>query len=274
VGCIEKGAGIRVGPGFYFYSGDDFYIFDGQQSTSLTKGKLKQILSQIPNNYQRAVTVSYNLQRNILIWNIPFYFSSINVYGFVSLTFSLDTGAWGQISQYGTTLINTAGVYSLAVPNTGGGSALIPYCSVNLTSDGTNIRPVFFAFSDQPYEFDPPSGTATNLGGNITWATGFNFCKTPQIIKDFMRCILEIKSVAGVNTPNGITLFFMSDGNIGTIRQVITGLQPRNGKIDVLLTGVAGESISVGVQASIGNSDTSPIEISGYLLYWQAMEDL
>jgi len=148
---------------------------------------------------------------------------------------------------------------------------------LNLTNDGTNVRPVYFQFGHVPYEYDPPGGTAMNAADSMTLISAFNFCKSPMITKDFMRLILSVNRLGGNNAPfaGTISLIFYSDRDLSTIRQVITGLTPVNGQIDVLLNGVVGDSIAVGVRALlVSNTDGGQVEISGYLVYWQAVEDL
>jgi hypothetical protein len=210
VGCIEKGAGVRVGPGFYFYSGEDFYVYDGVQSKSLTNGKMNQIAGQVPATYKRAVTVEFDLQRNLLVWQLPQQNGS-TIY-WISLCLSLDNGAWGVIGDTGILLsqvTNTTGSIGFTTNGTLGNV----YCGVGLDSDGSDIRPVFFQFGEEALEWDPPADTSSAFGDNLSLVTAFNFCKSPHITKDFMRMILTVRNLNPVIWNPGFMFLF---GEFGT----------------------------------------------------------
>lgn len=243
VGVIEMGAGVRIGQGFYFYSGEDIYVFTGQESVSITNDRIQFYIDNIPLALRRAVKLDYASERNLLTVCIPITAST-----FQTLTYHLQTHAWG--------LINVANHYNAA-------------CGVSLYNDGTQQRPVFMQFGDSVQEWDP----ATSNGGafNFECQTAFNHMGSPEIEKDFMRVSLKIRTVASPNLPTVVNLTFFTNGDSTNARQTINGVTPINGQIDVLLNGVVGDNLSI--QVYVPNSTNQTI-FSGYTAYWQALEDL
>lgn len=279
VGCVEMGAGCRVGGGLYFYSGEDFYVFDGMDSVSITNGKLKAVLSRIPIAFKRAVSMEYNTQRNILVIQVPQTIQGFNWW--VTLTMSLDNGAWGGVAA--TSMDDVVNNQGYLVKDNQGRQIVSPvtqgtlptaYCGLDMPTDGTQSRTVFFQFGNQPIEWDPPGENAQDFGDQMYAITAFNFCKSPMIQKDFMRLFLMLREQTNPNILSNLVVDLYCDEDIDTVRQTIVNPAIINGKIDLGLTGVTGSSIAVGIGYNIPGAAYQALQVSGYLLYWQAMEDL
>lgn len=280
VGCIEQAAGIRIGPGFYFYSGEDIYAFNGTESVSITGDKVTSLLDAIPVAQRRAVSLGYNKERNVLTVCFPQLVNGSTY--FYTLTYDLRTHSWGEINNQAV------------------GQQMC--CSLQMPTDGTEQNPTFMQFGDGVNEWDPPAGTVSTLNRTCTVQHAFNHVGSPNVQKDFSRYILNTRWVSangmtyllgsdgksyltgpngqylttnpfGVSSPN-FTLTFYADEDPTTPLQTISNLVPVNGKIDVLLTGVSGDSISCAISSQTPTGDLDGVIYSGYIVYWDALEDL
>jgi len=360
VGVIEQAAAVRIGPGLYFYSGEDIYAYNGVDSISITDSKIQQYLDNVPEGLRRAVTMTYNLERNVLLVQLPQPSSQPSVDAnnyWITLTYSLKYRAWGEIeptsisdiqqislsdnpdegsvrytfkgqttptipyNNYGiapTYLENlsTIGagnatltevgpfapiivsfkgylggvkqplitVFSNSLKKNGspitititkivdGGPTSAMICGLNMPSDGSESRTVFFQFGNNVLEWDCAAGEETITRSSLL-QLAFNHMKSPSIQKDFMRYILNVRKVGSL-TSSQISMYFFSNGNDSTPRQTLVGLQSSNGKLDTFVNGVSGDNLGVAFTIAGLRLGTDVHELSGYLAYWQAMEEI
>jgi hypothetical protein len=254
-GPLSQQTGVRVGYSLIFYDGVDIYSYDGSNTNSVTYGSQSEvrgttanrIIDRLSKANPKYVSLSYNKQRNIVLVHCPVlntatYTDPIKTADYskgFTLIFNVDTGAWGEIGR-------DASVTSIV------------FCST--TIDRTTFGSSFYTLGLDVRLWDA-SATET-VARTCMYQHQPHHAGTPGINKNFLRYIAYIRDYDSQAQPNPVQMDFYVNGNSATAYSC-TGY-PVNGRIDTLLMGCNGDSLSCKITKSITAPIDDALEVSGY----------
>ena len=245
VGCYEQNCGCVVSGSLYFFNGFGIYNYKGGEAT-LVSGAIQDAFVVTTPSIDGHCSIAYYPERNVLLFS--YYTTQSSATAYAILTFHLPTGRWGKIAGLSTGTNSPIGfAYGVS---------------------GTRNRFDFFGLKNGSYD---PSESSTGEDITSTLRTAFNNCGYLGTKKHFDKVIFFINSVSSQSSPPDVTVTVYTDYNGSTAKQTAT-LTPSSGKIELLLSGCYGESISFNLSFT-NASQVDKTNIGGYLLYYTDAEE-
>ena len=259
VGPVTQDACVRVGNFLYFYDGYDIYKYDGNDSVSVTNGRVSDLLNNVnaaeeTRTRNDTVSLSYNAARSLLLVHVPTYSGSHPYTQFTTLTYDIERDAWGVM---GGDNDDSSVVWSSIT-------------DMDVASH-INFGKRIYAVDLSPNYSGP--GFSTAASKDCSFQHQFHTAGAPGIMKDFERYILYVRDFDSQTQPNNAQIDFYINGDVSRAAFSTTA-SPVGGKIDVLLAGCTGDSISCKLTKSITDPINDAIEVSGFTMVVNPAEEL
>ena len=265
-GVIEQGAAIRVGPYLYFFDGSDIYRYDGNYMSSVredaacdsvTAGKITNEFANVPSNSKKNVAFSYYEPCNMLVCHFPYSLSTksslTTAAESFTVTINLDNGAigiMGKEKDFSSVLTQ---------------SVLFP-------GNPHGFSKSYYSFGMGVFQWD--GDYCDSFPHEISFQHQFTHLGSPGLMKDFDRYLIHIRDFDSETQPSGVNLDFYCNGDTSAPYYSVTGANPKNGVIDVLLNGCMGDSVSCKVSMAVTNLIDDAVQVGGIAIVYTKAEAL